>query len=373
MSNSNAQTLQTFFGSRLKSAHSKTKTNYGSFIDVGDVNDSGFRAMAAAIVDGFYTSSRRFDPVLKRFLSQYYLYYPEFKLRGLMTVTDHMNFLCETNNLGVGKPELLNTMAFVLRQMAVDEMLKHPDLYRDAFIEAKKGKSSLQDMRLPGTPIHKVCMAALASVLDVPVQLSVKEAHKELPSRLQYNKKAEVSGKPLVQIQLNGQYYFPKLKNPERFKSVTQRQARKVNPRELEKQDPSITEVTEKIAENEQGILNLYEDTQKRLEALVVDGELSKKDLLDLYISIMSYSEDSEIPVKVGLEHGNQAFIDTIQTRWQRLPAEENQSVEKALPKDHQDLIDALARAVGVGQISQEKLFAAVEEHISPTPHRASI
>ncbi len=349
---------QRFFTADKRAPKSEQSSSL-QLVDVGGNGDCGFRAVTAGLLDYVRFNSRVNDNVLKKLLRYYFRYYPQHQPeQAYLTAKERVEILMRN----VPLPELINTMAYALRQMAVDTMVAHPGMYRGAFVHEHE-ETSPSDMRKPLTWIDENALAALANEMDMTISVSVVGQQRELPLRLEYNRTENPSvGKPEIAIQLNKEHYMPKVHHPELFNPITQRQARQMNPANVAIADPDMDTILKNIKQHDQQMLDSYHATKKSIQSAVDAGELSKDELMGLYISGMSHSDYLQGRVKqIGLEHGTQDFFQTLETY-------QNASSAEKQPADHNDrivkeLIHALARAVSIGQISEDKLFISVEEH----------
>lgn len=332
-------------------------------VDVGGQGDCGFRAVAAGLLDHVLGSDRSHDAVLKNVMERYFQYYPQFKPEGrYLTAKDRL----ESLSRNVHMPELITTLAYVLRQMAVDTLVENPSMYRGAFVHENE-KTSPEEMRKPTTWIDETALAALANVLDIRISVSVVAPMRELPLHLNYNASETLkTEKPVVSVVLKDKHYVPKVKNPARFQALTQRKARAIEPVEVQHLEPSMEDILKRIQHEDQQMLNHFILTKKRIQSAVEAGELSRDELFDYYIAGMESSDYLQGRVKqIGLDLGSQAFFNELMARNGQFSALHTQPAQMATHEDRitQELIHALARAVSIGQMSEESLFTSVEEH----------
>ncbi len=350
-----------FFGhSNLVSMTPETEVNKSVFVDVGGNGDCGFRAVAAGLIDSFLVHPRGNGQWLTKVLANHFSYFPEqrTKLPGLVTAAERMQHLINHRHLSMR--ELLQTMAYTLRQMAVTELCTHPALYRGAFVDRNE-KTTPNDMREPTTWIDESSIAALAKALAMSIEVRVIERGKTLPMRLMYNHQGE--GHPSLVMQLQDHHYKPRVTLSERFSAVSSPVVRDVCPvTNALPNDPSLSDIHAAIAAEDMRLVTEFKETYHRLAIMVAAGELNKNDLLAMYATNMANSDYLCGRVAhVGVEHGNQQFFDAI-LRTQRgihqavLPAGEH----------HQDivneLIHAIARAITIGQMNADDVFARIDE-----------
>ncbi len=318
------------------------------FVDVGGTGDCGFRSIAAGIIDNFLNqpSSMRGE-MLKQVLMNHFKYFPHHRITmpGLVKPADRMDQLIKAkkNNMG----ELVQTLAYTLRQMAVDELCAHPECYRGAFVKEHE-QTSPENMRKASTWIDESSIAALSNALQMPVEVLIGDPQHSLRKRLRYNESAT---NPPVEMRLQGGHYIPRLVSGERFGLVRHQTAREVQPQvDSNRVDPSLPDILIKIAAEDKRLIAAFDTTYNRLAFMVANGELSKADLLSIYIRGMSESDYlSKRATHAGVEHGHQDFFNLIS------------SAEKGEPRwvgSHQEMTDelihAISRAISIGHMSEE-------------------
>jgi hypothetical protein len=324
-----------------------------TMVDLGGEGDCGFRSIAAGLIDNFHTVSKLDDKLLKKVLEQFYIYYPDYKSgKGMLTPKDHFNFLQQQ----LEPPELTVALAYVLRQMAVDEMLAHPELYRGAFSDKNEGTSPLS-MREKSTWIDETSIAALAKVLDININVSVVGRNRELPLNLSYNPEAQTALKPAINIRLEGQHYKAQLINGSYFRSFAERRPRVIKAEEIERSDPSMEEILQRIEAEDRRMLEVYEQMKKALFSAIKNNEMTTKDLLNCYIKSVPSSDYLEGRVKyIGLEFGSQDVFANILEKYGRDNSYESNTSSQEV-RVQNELIHALSRAVSIGQLSEDALF----------------
>ncbi len=325
-------------------------------VDVGGQGDCGFRAVAAGLVDNFVTNPRMRGDLLNKVLPQHFNYFPQHRptVVGLTTPAERMQQLINQ----VRMPELIQSLAYTLRQIAVDELCAHPANYRGAFANQHE-YTSPEQMRKASTWIDESAIAALAQALDVPIEVKVVSRGKELPLRLQYN---EASRNAQLVVQLQNGHYIAHVTHGELFMTVKQRPLTNVKVfADDAKHDSSLEDILAVIAEEDKYLLHEFESTHNRLTAMVVAGELSKQDLLVIYIKGMTSSDYLHGRVKyVGTEHGHQHFFAAL------LQAQKGTEVVELPTATYEDqvvneLVRGIARAVSIGQMSMVDVFAAID------------
>jgi hypothetical protein len=355
-----------FPGAHVESAYQSKPPKKSVFVNVGGNGDCGFRSVAAGLIDNFLNHPRANADLLAKVLNEHLNFFPEHKptLPGLVTASERLKHMIRH----VGMGEFLQSLAYTLRQMAVTEMCKHPELYRGAFVDNNEGTKPA-DMRKANTWINESSIAALSNVLALPIEVQVVTRQKTLPMCLHYN--ASETGNSPVVMQLQGGHYIPRVTSTELFKPVSSQPVRVIAPAtETLAEDRSLAEIHAAIAIEDKRLVDAFEDAHHRLSTMVVAGELSKNDLLKMYVKGMATSDYLAGRVAyVGVEHGNQDFFDAIIST-QRGVAQED------LPTGDQhimaELVHALARAITIGQMNADDIFAHMEDSLDTGSSRYS-
>ncbi|ETO94472.1 hypothetical protein [Legionella oakridgensis] len=325
-----------------------------AFVNMGGTGDCGFRSVAAGFIDNFLSGQRIKANVIAKVLKQHVAYFPEHGSNMILaTPTEELRELTRR----VSMAELIQKLSYTLRQMAVNELCVNPARYRGAFVGSHENTSP-DSMRKPSTWMDESAIAALANALDFPIEVRVVEKGKELPMRLQYNAGA---ANPGIVMQLQNDHYIPRVVHQEEFAAVRHKPAPVVRTNAVQ-HDPNLSEILAVIATEDKRLQEEFESLRHRLTAMVAAGELSKADLLKLYVKGMATSDYLQGRVQyVGTEHGTQHFFEAI-TQAQKEP--EALVLTKEQYDEHiiAELIHALARAISIGDMPAERVFAQIDE-----------
>ncbi len=342
-----------FFGAPV--TQSVVPSNQGKkpvFVDVG----GGFNAIAVGIIDNFLIYPRRMSgPLLKTLLDCHFGYFPEHRttMPGLVTATERMQYLIKR----VGMRELVQSMAYSLRQMAVDELCAHPNLYHSAFVWHNV-QISPEELRKYTTQMDANSIAALAKMLNMPIEVQVIERLKTLPMRLRYNHLTD-TGIPPVVIRLLDGHYTPRVMSSERFISLQSLPIRTLKPVvDAMVDDRSLSDIFAIITADNAHKLGVFENIHRRLVAMVVAGELGKKHLLDVYVKGVAPSINLEA---VTVVHGSQDFLIGVH-RGALFASEKITSVESHDQALVEELVHALARAISIGEMSENAVFSHIDQ-----------
>jgi hypothetical protein len=349
-------TTHGFFRPKIGPSVSSVPEKQQSFVDVGGTGDCGFRAIVATLIDAVLTKSHINADALSKLLTHFFNYFPQYRSSrpGLVTPVERMMQL--VNDVPMG--ELIQMLAFTLRQLTVTELCKHPERYRGAFVEEHEGTSPAE-MRKASTWIDESSIAAAAEVLGMQIKTVVVERGKTLPMTLLYNESAK--GAPAV-IQLQHGHYIPAVTAKDRFTAIATQPAKVVEEVASGENDPSLSEIHAAIAAEDKRLVTVFEEAYHRLATMVKAGEITKDTLLTMYVKGMSASDYLAGRVRyVGLEHGNDVFFNAI------LNAQQGGKLRDVLPHEKHDeqitaeLVHALARAIAIGQMSADKVFEPID------------
>lgn len=335
----------------------KTRT----VVNVGGNGDCGFRAVAAGFIDNFLMHSHFSVELLSKVLYPHFVYYPQHRpqMTGLMTVNDFMKGMLAN----VSMPELIQTMAFTLRQLAVDEMSAHPANYPGAFVQNNE-KTSPEFMRKSVTWIDESSIAALAYALSMPIEVRVVERGKELPlPPLNYPSNVKLSAiNPKIVIELESAHYRPRLLDASPFKSDIYGTFPEIKPIINDQvADTDLSQILVIIAAQEKRVITEFEALRDNLNCLVSDGTLTKNNLIDIYIKGMVTSDYLQGRVRhVDEELGNPYFSNALSNA-----RSVDQVVHSPLRTHDEEicveLVRAIARAISIGHMNADDVYAQID------------
>ncbi len=363
------QFTSAFFGSKLAIAPN-AKFKSSAYVNVGGNGDCGFRSVSAALINNvLFIKSSANQALAKKILELHADYFEQKATRPLLTAAQRLEELLK---IPAYRAQFLVELAHALRQKAVDELSAHPEDYQGAFVEGNENTSP-QKMRLQSTWIDESAIAALAKAFEVPIEVRVVEPSKELHANqkkwhrnynFEENTNRPVSAQthtalsPVI-IKLQGSHYIPKVNNEEFFKSINRVTIEPLKPKIVDhSRDPELAEALAKIAVTDQKILEEFQSTVKRLTGMVQAGEMTKENLVDIYIKSLNQSDYLQGRIKyVGIEQGNQHFFEAIEARKGGI---HTSSLPTALNHDEsvtKELVHALARGISIGQINPDDVY----------------
>ncbi|CAM2739041.1 hypothetical protein [Legionella worsleiensis] len=302
--------------------------------------------MAVAYIDYFKHCSRASDQSLKKILERFYTYYPKFiSNQAYLTPADRMTMLINSAR----KSEVVECLAYVFQQMAVDEVYAHPLEYREIFagMDANESKAVL---RQAGTVFPPSVLGALSHALGISIVLSVIENGKELRQRTLFSCNSTGMFKAELELQLNGENYFPRVKNEADYAYVGQLAIKPPAPAASEEfSSETLAEIVGLIQADNKQILRTYDQWKKNL---LMEG-LTKKQLVALYIKFLP-------------EHST--IIHDCREFFSRLKASNSLVVRVDTRNNEEYIKDALAGSlaewISLNQIDPDRLMDYIEKPV---------
>lgn len=337
--------------------HTK-RSSQRALVDVGGYGDCGFRALAAGILDNVLLNKALLAN--KKLIVTLFAAYDHYFSADLSQPGDPYERLKHMFAVSAQRSELIIRLAYVLRQIAVSEMVSHPEHYPGAFIQDHEGTSP-EDMRKPTTWIDESAIAALSNVLHLPVCVYAIESNKELANRIVYQPQSVKEHQDLpdpVVIQLASGHYQPLVKQSEVFQ-LNDISSRSILTSTVEHHDPQMTEILEKIKIHEEKVLTTFSHFYDELTNLLIDKKLDKAQLLSIYIAGMNNSDYLQ-RFSCHLDLHRRYFENTLHE------AKAGVSVNK--PNETQEnyvverLIHAIARAVAIGHLDRHCMDCVLED-----------
>lgn len=333
-----------FFKSHVHQGHMQHEEY--SFINIGKEQ---FHALAVALIDSLQTTPRGNDATLKKILERFYQYFPKYvNNQPYLTLPERMKIVLDSNR----KSELVDCMAYVLRQLVVDELYAHPLKYREAF-SGLHAETSKNYLRNPGINLPASTLDALAQVLGVTIILSFKEPGKELRKREVYvGDEQSVLTKLSLLIQVQGDQYFPAVRHKADFTYVGHLAISAPKPVEDTPMQPdTLADILSLIAADNKELLHAYEQWRKTILSMVVAGELTCKQLMDLYITFLPVSPNNTLSSSL-LELSERKTVIA------GVPVEKEQHIIELLAS-------SLAAWISTKQIDPDSIFDQLEKNPS--------
>ncbi|KTD64200.1 OTU domain-containing protein [Legionella shakespearei] len=325
------------------------KTEY-KFIHVGG---DQFRALAVSLIDYLRNTRRVNDVSLKKILERFDSRYPQYVPRPLyFSSAERMGMLIN----GPRKSEVVECMADVLRQLAVDEIYAHPLNYREVFNDLP-ASTSRDYLRQATTPLSVDALRALSQMLGLNITLSFTEHGKELRKRVVHANNSMPGPKADLYLQVQGTNYLPGVKNESDFAYVGHLAVKAPKPVEQTTSE-TITALLELIASDNSELLRNYFRWRNNLLFKLhdPDDKLNTQDLILLYAVFL--------PSQRGIVNNPNEFFA-------RLTEKEKEPVtaSKLQPSNYVNelLANAFAGWISTGLVDPDELFECIE-----TPSYAS-
>lgn len=320
------------------------QTSSSVYINVGG---DQFHALAAALMDVFKSFSRTGDGLAKKILGPLYLYFPKYmNSQPYLTPSERFNLLLKNFR----PTELIDSFAYVLRQMAVDEMEANPLNYRDVYT-GFEDETPKKHLRESSTKLPRSCLHALADALGIMIHLSVVEQGKELRQKIVYSTDLNLSATFEVSLQQQEEHYFPRIKDKVYFAYAGQLALAPVKPAIQPGSMETIAGIRRLIAEDNKRLAIAFAQTKKTLCSMVDAGELSKEQMMGLYVEFLP------------TQYASACSMDFIDSSADILIHQPINGVATEGPEQHMvySLIDGVAKWIISGQINADAFFNRLE------------
>lgn len=322
-------------------------------LNVGGEGDCGFRSVAAGIIENFLVHQHFDTNLLNKILEAYFRNYTDHQPSKAMTSRAIMLKLLED----VPRPELVKTLAYSLRQLAVDELNCNPLSYPGAFMAFHR-KMSFREMRQAGTWLDESAIVALAHRLHMPIEVRCTVPGKPLTAPpLLYAQDPFSLTIPKVVIQLEFGYYQSMLLDPFPFKSNLYSTPAEMVPVEYSGAfDKDLQEVMLMLEAEEKRMVVEFEILYRQLE-----GNLTTKELLSVFIRGMTVSDYWQGRLNcVNEKRCDQYFSMAIAAgRGVQISHPSSSSYDEEMKKE---LCHAIVRAISIGHMNVEDVFVEVDK-----------
>lgn len=301
------------------------------------VGGEQLHAAAVALIDYLQNDAPIYDAAVKKISTGFTTFFPHY-------LTNNVHFKTADKPIkyvltSPPKLKLVECMAYVLRQLIIDELYKdYLNLnYREVFAHLLP-TTPMSYLRQPETPLPVCAFDALSCVLEIPITLFFTESGKELRKREQRSDNQHSA----LQILVENNKYYPLVKHPEHFAYVGQLTV-VVEPVALPDQNEgNLANLLARLKEDNQDRLHRYLHERTKILIMVQAGELSRSQLIDHYITLL--------PTQMNTT----CFIKKLE---QTLPSTGN---DTAVRVEH-ELAAALASWIVAGAIKEEQLYDRIE------------
>lgn len=331
-------------------------------IDLGQGGDSGFRAVAAAIINDFLDNPRAHLEPFKQIIEKHYkIFFEQRPKQNLLTIADKIKLLCTQ----IRMPELVASMAYTLRQIAVDEMLSNPSRYQLLLTQPSQ-KQNPDKMREVHHDLNEISLAALATRLQLAIDIHHGNPRQSLALSQHFGAAFQCPlNNPKLDIYKINSQFLPELSQAARFSAVKSYilKTNKISP--LDNIDISHTTIQKIIADTEQQRQHEYQDIVGRLSTMFKANELSCSQLIALYIHNLNHAETPNTTDIIGTEYG-------CQKHFEQLSQTQTSAVKNETSSDYiaKTVIEAIAGHVALGQMNAKRLFDALEICLLQSKHQ---
>ena len=337
---------------------------YKHIVNLGDCGDGIFRAIAAAIIDSQLSN---LPPYNQKLLTQifrcYFTFFPEQKTSELLTPIGRLRHIMQRHSY------FIQHLAFVLRQIAIDQMVAAPQYYRDTV-----SYSSLMWLRESDTIIDDIgsVVAALASALTIPITLQTMSQRNKIHASLTYGFHADANFEHhRIIIQSCGKIHNTKVIDPSLFINTAKKRSMNHNPPmlslEFESKDPTTECIKQQIIAADTVLLEKFNHHTAELTHMLHANILNKEILLTLYTDIISnhYSSRNNTPYSMFV-YGAQDFFENVMGNISanQRPIEDVTGIYEPLLKE---LINVLARSMALGSLDHNIIYAYKSPPCAPS------
>lgn len=262
-----------------------------------------------------------------------------------------------------GMAKFIDDLSVNVRQNAVAYMKENKDTYLGAFVHATQEDTSPEVMSRKKTSFDESIIHATAHFYGIQIIVRVALPGAEGVKTLKYGPKPGINTPDPIEIYYNGGHYIPIVseKNAQRFKSAaihnmpSSSLAISLADYATDSEMDDILRWTENEVEQ---IKESFEENEIRLINFVIDEQLTKEDLMTIYIKSVKPSDSLNGSHYLGTEFGTENFFAMILMK-------EGLSVAdvEALKDNHYDdqvmqcLIRRIAQALALGQITEDAVF----------------
>ena len=256
-------------------------------IHVGACANSGFRAMAAALMDLFIDAQTSNQKLAAKLLT----YHAKFIIdkvanNVLFTPIERLKNLMQ-------RPAFFNELSFILRQIAVDTMINDPGFYKKPFVN-QTDATYVKHLRDPSHWIDETSIMALSTALELSITLKIIHYQKELPLVLQYGDAHATQFNwhhftHKIVIQLHNRQYQPLITHVDKIKQIIlQNVSMTEQLTHIDCQDPDLESIQKNISHKEELFLRNCQENHRQLMQSIEPENLSNALLIELYLDLFA-------------------------------------------------------------------------------------
>lgn len=257
-----------------------------SSMDIPAPVNSKFYSIAAAMLDRAMNALHLNHEVWSRILQRHFLYFPQHKINEIefSPKFDPIKHLMNQFSLS----ELIETLAYTLRQLALDEMMKHPTLHYEAIFSRIHHQSQLEALRDAKTPLDKCIFYALAKVIHLDIMVQVSVTGQELPTPPYiYPHDLNDAHHSLIILEQEEGHYKPRLKNPSLLPDISEQSLSILKPNASNVMELyGINDIQRILEQERKNRLFEFEHVHTCLLAMWEAKEITKTDLLNVFVQL---------------------------------------------------------------------------------------
>lgn len=254
------------------------------FIQVGG---DPFYALAVAFIDHFKSTGYVANAAVKKIYDHFNLLYPNYiAYHAVQTKSsERLKMLVNSSR----RSEVVGCMANVFKELIRDEIRDNLLNYRD-ILENMDSNTSLDHLLIKTNKyFNTILRRALDSALGITLVLSIFEPGKEIRKLEHYQTESSSAPKIELSLQVQGDYYFPKVKYAADYAHPVKPPLPQTNHQPTDSIEQQITLVNR----DNQRLLGIYKQWRQNLLTMTQASELTIANLIDLYIKFLPLKKES--------------------------------------------------------------------------------
>lgn len=256
------------------------------FIQVGG---NPFHALAVAFIDHFKSTGYVANAAVKKIYECFNLLYPNYiTYHAVQTKpSERLKMLVNSSR----RSEVVGCMANVFEEIIWDEIKANLSNYRDT-LEHIDNNISIDHIRT-SKYFNTILRRALDSALGITLVLSILEPGKEIRQLVHYQTEPSATSKIELSLQVQGKFYFPKVKYAADYPDVGHLAIKLPVPQTNHQPTDSIEQQITMINRDNQRLLGVYKQWRQNLLTMTQANELTLANLIDLYIKFLPLKKES--------------------------------------------------------------------------------
>ena len=319
---------------------SLVKKKTGANKVVINVGMDSFHALAFAVIDNQKNDVILPKLALEEVLSKLFKHYESYKIiQSYLTPLERLRIILNSPK----KSELVTCFAFALKQIAVDEILKNPVVYKDSF-SGFTSDTLEAHLRNENTVLPSSALNALATALNIKIVLSFRDDEKKLREREIYPK-ASTSNFEL-ELDVKEGEFAPAVKNKNDMMMYVGKSPLPVPKPKIFVGNQTLAPQFALIDQDNQIIWKDYKHNISIINGLIVDKKLTTAQLIDLYTKFLPSSTEL-----------------VLFNRLEKEFKEKEATNEPDYSGNMMMLVKGLARGLSANHINSDKFFEPFEDH----------